>query len=138
MAFYDIDLTTRAGATGAAKQGGLACFVFAGMGALGVALLGGIAGYTTPEGIGFMFGGGLEAVVGVIAGLRLRAGKGVFWGGYAALLLTAETIGKAVSLSIGGFILSVVVLVIMVNGIRGALALKRGVLFEDDEAEVFC
>lgn len=137
MAFYDIDLTTRSGARGAAQQGGLACFVFAGLAVLGVVVFGGAAGYSSPEGIAAMTGAGAEALIGVIAGMRLRAGKGVYWGGIVAALLGIEIIMKVVSLAFGGMIISAILLVIVINGIRGAWALKRDVAFEDDDAEVF-
>jgi len=137
MAFYDIDLTTRTGARGAAHQGGLACFVFAGLAVVGVVVFGGAAGYSTPEGIAAMAGAGTEVVIGLIAGMRLRAGKGMYWGSFVAVLLALEIAMKAVNLAFGGLIISGIILVILINGIRGAWALKRQVAFEDDDAEVF-
>ena len=135
--FWHIDLTTRAGAKSAAGQGALACFVFCGMAVLGVILFGGMAGYSTPEGIAVMVGAGVEAVVGLIAGLRLRAGKGAYWGIAVAALAALELVGKVVALSIGGVVIVGVILITVVQGIRGALALKNGTSFEDDDIEVF-
>lgn len=135
--FWHIDLTTRAGAKSAAGQGALACFVFVGMAVLGVVVLGGMAGFSTPEGIGVMIGAGLEAVLGLIAGLRLRAGKGAYWAMAVAALAALELVGKLVALSIGGAILVGVILITIIQGIRGALALKNDRGFEDDDVEVF-
>lgn len=137
MAFWNVDLTTRDGAQGAVRSGSTAAFVFAGMGVLGAALLGGMAGSGTDEGIGFIAGGLLEAVVGLVAGLRMRAEKGFYWAIAAAALLTLELIGKAVMLSPGGAIISGVVLTYLVNGIRGLRALKHEVGYADGDADVF-
>jgi hypothetical protein len=135
--FWEIDLTTRAGAMGAAHQGSLACFVFCGMAVLGILLLGGTAGFDTLEGISIAIGAGLEFVVALIAGLRLRAGKGAFWTMVVAALAALELAAKVVAISIGGVIITGAVLIMMIQGIRGALALKKGFGFEDDDIEVF-
>ncbi len=135
--FWRVDLTSRLGAHSATHQGALACFIFAGLAVLGFFLLGGIAGFTTPDGIAVMIGAGLEFIVATIAGLRLRAGKGAYWGMATAFLATLELIGKVVALSIGGIVIGALVLVYVVNGVRGALALKRGQGFADDAAEAF-
>lgn len=135
--FWQVDLTSRLGAHTATHQGALACFIFAGLAVLGFFVLGGSAGFGTPEGIAVMIGAGLEFVVAMIAGLRLRTGKGAYWGMATALLATLELIGKFVALSIGGIVIGGLVLVYLVNGIRGALALKRGQGFADDAAEAF-
>jgi hypothetical protein len=137
MAVWDVDLTTRAGANTAAYQGALACFVFCGMAVLGTVMLGATAGFTTINGISAMIGAGGEALIALIAGLRLRAGKGAYWGIAAAVLLVLEMVVKLISLSIPGLLLSGVVLLVMINGIRGAWALKRSTGFAEDDAEVF-
>ncbi|MCZ8018696.1 hypothetical protein [Novosphingobium sp.] len=135
--FWQVDLTSRLGAHTATHQGALACFIFAGLAVLGFFVLGGSAGFGTPEGIAVMIGAGLEFVVAMIAGLRLRTGKGAYWGMATAVLATLELIGKIVAISIGGIVMGGLVLVYLVNGIRGALALKRGQGFADDDLDVF-
>ncbi len=135
--FWQIDLTTRAGAKSAAYQGALACFIFCGMAVLGLLVFGGLAGISTPQGLSIVAGAGLEAVVGLVAGLRLRSGQGAYWGIAAAVLAALELIGKVVALSIGGLVLTGMVLIITVQGVRGAFALKRAAGFEDDDIEVF-
>lgn len=135
--FWHVDLTSRLGAHSATHQGALACFIFAGLAVLGFFLLGGAAGYTTPEGIAVMIGAGLEFVVATIAGLRLRSGKGAYWGMATAVLATLELIGKIVALSAVGAMIGALVLLFIVNGVRGALALKRGTGFTDDDLATF-
>lgn len=134
---WEIDLSTRAGAQSAANTGAIACFVFCGMAVLGMILLGGEAGYGTPDGIAVMIGAGLEAVVGLVAGLRLRAGKGAYWGIAVAALAAIELIAKIAALSIMGIVLVGLILIWVVQGIRGAFALKKEPRFEDDDVEVF-
>ena len=134
--FWRVDLTTRVGALSAAKQGATACFIFAGLAVLGLALLGGMAGYGTTEGMAVMAGAAFESLIAIIAGLRLRSGKGAFWGMAAALLCVLETIGKVLALS-PGVVITGVLLVAIIQGVRGALALRNDKGFEDDEVAVF-
>lgn len=133
--FWHVDLTTRVGATTAASMGATACFVFCGLCVLRMFLFGGIAGFGTAEGIATMGGAALEGVLGLIAGLRLRAGLGAYWGGAVAVLLTLEVLLSLVSLSLGGAVVSGIFLVLITQGARGALALKNTKYFEDDHSE---
>jgi hypothetical protein len=126
------------GARSATHQGAIGCFIFVGLSVLGMALYGGVAGYNTAEGIGAMVAIGIQAAIGLIAGLRMRNGKGAFWGIATAALLLLEIIVKLVSLTgIPGLVINVVLLIVIVQGIRGALALRSEVGFEDDDVEVF-
>lgn len=136
MAFWDVDLTTRAGAREAMHQGSLACFVFCGMAALGVGVsyMGGIS---QADAFYVAIAAGCELVIGLIAGLRLRAGKGFYWTIGAATLLGIELLFKVVSLAFGGLFIGVPALVFMINAVRAASALKNEVGFEDDDVEVF-
>lgn len=135
--FWQIDLTTRAGARSAAYQGSIACFFFCGMGVLGALFWGASAGISTTQGLSLVGGATFEAVVGLIAGLRLRAGKGAYWGMAVVALAALELIGKVLAISIMGIALTGIIVVMTVQGVRGALALKNIPSFEDDDIDVF-
>jgi hypothetical protein len=138
MAIWDIDLTTRSGAETAADQGGLACFITAGLTVLGALLFGGMVGFDTFEGQVTAGVIGVQALIALVAGLRLKAGKGAFWGIAVAVMLALEIINKLFnSLAFGGLVLNALFLVMVVQGTRGAWALRRGTGFEDDQVEVF-
>lgn len=138
MAIWNADLSTRSGAETAADQGGLACFITAGLTVLGALFFGGMVGFDTLEGqlaAGLI---GLQGLIALVAGFRLKAGKGVFWGSAVAAMLVLEIINKLLNaLAFGGLILNVFFLVMVVQGVRGAWALRRGTGFEDDQVEVF-
>lgn len=138
MAFWDVDLSARSSAETAADQGGLACFTTAGLTVLGALFFGGMVGFDTIEGqltVGVI---GLQALIALVAGFRLKAGKGVFWGSAVAAMLVLEIINKLlIALAFGGLILNLFFLVMVVQGVRGAWALRRGTGFEDDQVEVF-
>ena len=84
-----------------------------------------------------MTGAGLEFVVAMIAGVRLQWGKGAYWGMATAVLAALELIGKIVAQSVIGVLIGGLVLVFIINGVRGALALKRGTGFTDDDLTTF-
>jgi hypothetical protein len=134
---WDVDLTTRMGARAATRRGGFAAFTFAGLGLLGVLFYGFVVMKTNPAAATVaMFGGLGEAVIGTIAGFRLRAGAGLVWGGATLILVALEIIGKVVELRLSGLAIGIVVAIYLGNGVRGAYALRRGG-FCEDEAEVF-
>lgn len=138
MAFWTTDLTTHDGAIGAAGMGGTACFVAAGLSVLGALVLalthlvpgvGAVSGAVAAAG---------EAVVFVVAGLRLRAGRGAIWGIVAALLIVLEIVYKLVTLNgLFGLVINGVLLVGIVNGVRAAFALRRGIDDPEQVAETF-
>ena len=138
MAFWDVDLTTRSGAETATSQGALACFITAGLTVVGALFFGGMVGFDTIEGqitAGLI---GFQALIALVAGLRLRAGKGAFWGIAVAAMLVLEMINKVVTLTgIGGLVINAIMLVMVVQGVRGAWALRRDTGFDDDAAEMF-
>lgn len=137
MAVWDVDLTTRAGINSALHQASIGSFIFCGAAALGVAS-GVMIGLTTPQGLSVAVAAGVEFAVGLIAGFRLRAGKGLYWSMAAMALLAIELAFKLITLQIGiGLILGGIAIVFMVNGIRASLALKRGVSLDDEDYEVF-
>lgn len=137
MAMWDVDLTTRMGAQTATGMGSYAAFAFGLLGVLGVLVYGlGHVGATTAESVGAMIGGAFEAGVGLIAGLRLRAGKGFVWGIVAAVFAALELLGKILAIQITGVVLCAIILVYLINGVRGARVLKQD-RFAEDEADVF-
>ena len=138
MAFWDADLTTRMGAESATDQGGIACFVVVGLTVLGAVMTGASMGFDTIEGMVSVAAIGIEAVIFLIAGLRFRAGKGAFWGIAAAVILVLEILNKLITLLIGfGIIFNVILLVLIIQGVRGAWALRNEVGFSEDDFEVF-
>ena len=137
MAFWDIDLTTRMGAQSAAQQGGLASYFVAGFSIVGGLVLGGLTELETAEAVSSAVGIGVAALVAAIAGFRLRAGKGAFWGIAVAVLLVIEVIGKLATFALGGIVLNVIFLVMVVQGVRGAWALRSESGFSEDDIEVF-
>jgi len=134
--FWEVDLSTQAGAQSATRQAAFACFVFCGLGVLGIALAGGVIGFETPEGLGIAIVAALEIVVALIAGLRFRAGKGVVWGIVTAVLCSVELISKLMTLSITGIFITGAILAIIVQGVRGALALRAN-RFPDEDVGAF-
>ena len=136
MSFWNADLTTEDGAQSAAMNGGTACFVLAGLTVLAGVFLGYGATGDRAEFIGMVVYLGGAVAISLIAGWRLRSGKGVVWGSLVAALLVFEIIVKLVTMTgLIGIIFNVILLVVTVNGVRGALALRRGI--EGDLAEVF-
>ncbi len=137
MAMWDVDLTTRMGANTATRMGGIAAFVLAGLGVAGALVyVFGVLNTDPAQVAGFVVGGLTEAVIGIVAGFRLRAGKGLVWGGLALVLAGLELIGKVVELHLGGLFIGAAVTVYLFNGVRGAYVLRQG-RFAEDEAEVF-
>jgi hypothetical protein len=152
--FWTVDLTTRAGAEKAAANGGFICLVIAGLVAVGLLALIALGGTT---GGSLIIAGAGIAIAGfgialfVVAGLRLRRGCGAYWGAFAALFLALTTLVRIVSVlvfvwgssgsaigagSIGGIVVNLVLLVPVVNGVRGAWALRRDT-FAADLVDVF-
>lgn len=126
MAFWNFDTASAAGRQAARSHGLIACAVFGAQAALGIAVLGSAGGWTSSQAIAVVVGGGLELAVAVITGLRLRQGKGAYWGIGLAVLMVLELIGKAVQASIPGLLIGGAVLLLALNGVRGAWAARRG------------
>ena len=137
MAVWDVDLETRMGAQSAADQAGLAAFVFAGLTVVSGFFLGSMMDLATPEGMTFAAIILFQIVLGVAAGIRLRQGHGAWLGIAMAVVIGANVLLQAVSLQLGlGLIINVLLLVWMVQGIRGAVALRKG-QFDEDAYEAF-
>lgn len=138
MALWSSDLSTQDAAEGATSVAALACFIMAGLCVLtGLFMTGMLAG-STPEQVSYAFIGlGIELVVFLIAGLRFRAGKGFVWGIAAALILLLELLVKLAALAIPGMIINGIALIVIINGIRGAAAMRRGFQDPEEQAEIF-
>lgn len=135
MSFWKIDLTTEDGAANAAATGGTACFIAGGLTLLGAVFVAGAVrmGSQAPIVLGLA---AVSIVIYLSAGIRLRGGKGVFWGSTAVALLAVELLTKLAMLSLFGLLINAILLIVIVNGVRGAWALrKRG--FDGATAEIF-
>jgi len=82
-------------------------------------------------------GAAVEVVLFGAAALRLRAGKGIVWGSVAAVLLAVELVMKIMTLAVVGILIDAILLIGVVNGIRGVRALGRIDLKPADAAEIF-
>ena len=136
MAFWDADFTTRMGAETATGQAGLACFIVAGFRVVGALVFGGMTGFDTIEGQIIAGLTAVEVIVALIAGFRFRASKGAFIGMAMAALLALSIVNALASLTFAGIIFNTIFLIVIVQGIRGALVLRRGD-FAEDEVEAF-
>lgn len=138
MALWTSDLTTRDAAEGATGVASLACFIIAGLCVLGAVFAANLAGGALPEQVLFaIIALGIEMLVFLVAGFRFRAGKGTISGIAAAAILALEILGKLAALAIPGLIVNAVALIVIVNGIRGARAMRRGFPDYEAQAEIF-
>jgi hypothetical protein len=141
MAAWDVDLTTRVGARGAARTAASACFLYAGATAAG-AVFRLFSGAMIQQAGSGPFGVNLlpfaVAMLAAVAGFRLQAGKGLFFGATLAVIIALELLALIASLSgLMVIALDLVVLIFLIQGLRGARALHAGKAFEDDDAEAF-
>jgi len=138
VAFGSIDLTTEDGALGATGLASLACFIAAGLSVLGAWFTWGMSSLLVPGTLtALLIAAAIETVVFLIAGFRFRLGKGVVWGFGAGALLAIEIVLKFGAASRTGAIIDVGLLVLVANGVRAALALRRGFVDADAQAEIF-
>lgn len=138
MALWTVDLTTQDGAEGAAQQGGFACLLAAALGVIGLLFLWGALLGLDPRALGYVLGPALaEIAIFVIAGFRLRAGRGLVWGGVAAFVLLLELLAKIAAFNIIGLVINSVLLMGTLNGLRGAWALRRGFVDTEEAAAIF-
>jgi hypothetical protein len=139
MALWSVDLTTEDGALGAAQLGSMACLISAGFSGFYLLVVAGVIG-TSNESIANPFTWALlgQLIVFGVAAFLLRSGKGLIPAIGAALLLALEVLGKFISNPISiGMIFSVILLILTINGVRGANALRKGIVNEDETAEIF-
>ncbi|MDH4744594.1 hypothetical protein OMP43_11255 [Sphingomonas sp. CBMAI 2297] len=138
MAFWKVDLTTEDGALGAAQLGGYACFVAAALSAFGLLIVGWYLGTPGAPAATMVLGvAAAETVLFAVAGFRLRAGRGLAWCSVAAFLLVLEFLGKLATLNIMGLVINAVLTIGVINGLRGARALRRNAFDGDEAAAIF-
>jgi hypothetical protein len=133
MSIWSVDLTTEDGARSATSLAGMACFIASGLSAIAGAFL--LTRAAEPAAAATLISVGIEAVLFLIAGVRFRTGKGFYWGIAVTVVLAIEMAAKLATLSIGGLIINGILLIVIVNGVRGARALRQG--FAEDQAEIF-
>ena len=130
MAIWNADMTSEDGALSAAQIGSYACFVTVVLSMIGLAVLAmasASSGATPIALVAMLSASAAELLVFLVAGLRLRAGKGVGWAIAAAAIMVLEIAMKLNSMTgVVGIVINVVVLICIINGVRGALALRRG------------
>ena len=125
MVLWNFDTASAAGQQAARNHGLIACAVFGVQAALGIAVLGSAGGWTSAPGISVVIGGGIELAAAIITALRLRQGRGAYWGMGLAVLVALELFGKAAGGNVPGLLIGGAVLVLLLSGIRGALAATR-------------
>lgn len=139
MALWTADVSTPDGAEGAAGLAGYACFILAGLGTLGLLFLMGVLGSVRTGLAGpMLIGASIEILLFLAAGFRFRAGKGLVLGIVVALVLVLEIVGKLLMLTgWGGILIDAICLVVIVNGLRGVRALRKGFADPEETAEIF-
>lgn len=134
MAFWNVDLTTQDGTESAVQMGAFACFVSAALTLLASALVA-LLQHNSPVRSATIAGDGLQLIIFIIAGFRFRSGKGLIWGIVAAVILAIEAVANLVALTgFTGTIIDLMLLVIIINGVRGAHA-GRHQIFKSDKVE---
>ncbi|MFM5931726.1 MAG: hypothetical protein ACKOPQ_12535 [Novosphingobium sp.] len=134
--FWQVDLTTRAGAKTGAYQASIVCLLMAVLSFLGLIFLGMGAGVGSLPATVLLLQSA-QFVLFLVAGWQLRSGKGFYLGVVALALLVLNLAGNVVSGAIGGAILNGVLILVLGNGLRGAKALMDNRGFEDDQLDVF-
>ena len=127
------DVGTIEGASKATKAGMWGSFAFAAFACLGIAL--GLSASSEGVRIGtlapidvasFVASAAFEMVVALVAAFRFRKGKGWLIGSIALAIYIVETVTKVISgFGIGWFLLYAAIILALVNGIRGAWALRK-------------
>ncbi|NYT42622.1 hypothetical protein HZY97_17750 [Sphingomonas sp. R-74633] len=138
MALWTVDLTTQDGAESAAQLGSFACFIAAGLTLLSLVMTAGLlTGMRSAGSLVFLLFFLPEAAIFAIAGFRLRAGRGLIWGGVGFAILLLELLLKITTLSVVGIIVNTVLLIGLFNGLRGAAARRGGGFDSEDAGAIF-
>ena len=121
-------LTTRSSARRAARWGGIACLLEAARLTFGMIAYLLVANKPLAVAIAWTVGAGTIPFVVAAAGLRLIMGKGRIVGSIAVLLVAFDvaSVGSSgMTANIASYVtVSVALLILMINGVRGAFALQ--------------
>jgi len=139
MAGFFPDVSKYEGAQEALNGGFYACLGFAAMNCVAIALLlfGGQLssdGNDVTNSAGVIGGIAIELTIVLVAAWRFKSGKGLVIGIFVTLLFGIEIAGKVMdgTFSAGWVIFYVAIFLGLVNGIRGAWAVRSN-SFEDEE-----
>ena len=150
MPTWSVGLETRASAQRAAKWGAIACFFQSAREMLGNFLTVSLSGKPLDLAVVWFIGANLFAIFLLIAGIRLWRRAGWIWGSLAALLVLVElamslldprwvtnayqpiiaTVTSFASIAataalVASLLVKLVLFVLISNGVRGALALRK-------------
>lgn len=128
------------GARRAVKWGGIACLVAGARIVLGNLLHFALDGKPLDRAIAWQVGANIMPAFLIAAGIYMLRGRGKGWGAVAAALLALDlafilSSGAAVMAKATAFAVTFVLLVLVLNGVRGAVALKD--LLRDETERVF-
>lgn len=133
MALWSTDLTTEDGALGAAQMGSLACLISAGFAGFYLLVIAGVTAGTQDNFASYMtWFFAAELIVFALAAFLLRSGKGAILAIISALFLALETFTKLIALALIPLVFDAILLILTVNGARGALALRKGIVNEEE------
>src|SRR3569623_1057125 len=124
---WAVGLSERSSATRAAKWGGIAAFIAAARIFLGIALLVGASDKTLAQAVAWTFGASVVPFIFAIAGVRMMRGSGRLSGSIAVAIMAADFFtmtGPISPVMIGTIVARIALMFFMLNGIRGAVALK--------------
>lgn len=150
MAFWSVGLATRASAKRACKWGGIACLFQTARAIIGNIASVSFADKPVDSAIAWFIGASLFPLFLLVAGIRLWRHSGLVWGSLAAHLLafdlivvmvaptawavnayvplmtklTAYPLAAAQVAVVAGMVIKVAILALVINGLRGALALR--------------
>lgn len=126
MALWNIDLSTREGAQAAIRLASRVCLGFAVLLAISLFVLGGlVADFSSQLGLAVLGLTGLQLLVPLIAGIKLRRDKGLVWGIGAAFAILADLIQHVMSVEIRMTLFDLALLLLLMAGLRGIPALRR-------------
>lgn len=138
MGLWNTDLSTQRGARRAAELGSLGCFVLAGLTIVDMLRMREAIAREPSEGLIGVVLGLLLAVICIAAGLRLRRGKGAYLGVVVVLLpLLVIAVSLLTMTKLPIILIMVPLLVIVVHGIRGAMALRAAGPREEEDGTAF-
>lgn len=128
MAIWWSGLATRASAERASKWGGIACLLQAARWTIGNIISVSAADKPLDNAIAWFIGASLPPILLVVAGIRLWRSASWIWGGLATLVVALDLalLGPAPTsvIAITAVSVKTVLLILMLNGVRGALALR--------------